>query len=79
MSSSFCFDFDSPFSSTDSRISEELVAEAIASVVTMARYEGQSLDDLVAEVLQDDPILDQVQRQWLSKIVTQAWRSLELV
>lgn len=72
----FCFEFDSSPPVTDNRISVEVVAEAIANVVESARYQGQSLDDLVAEVLQDDPILDQVQRQWLSKIVTQAWRSL---
>jgi hypothetical protein len=72
----FCFEYDNPPPVTDNRISEEVVAKAIANVVESARYQGQSLDDLVAEVLQDDPILDQVQRQWLSKIVTQAWRSL---
>lgn len=72
----FCFEYDTSPSVTNNRISEEVVANAIANVVESARYQGQSLDDLVAEVLQDDPILDQVQRQWLSKIVTQAWRSL---
>ncbi|WP_373478482.1 hypothetical protein [Geminocystis sp.] len=72
-----CFSFDFETSpSTTHPINEEFVAKAIANVVESARYQGQSLDDLVAEVLQDDPILDQVQRQWLSKIVTQAWRSL---
>lgn len=65
----FTYDFDSPHN----RISEEVVAQAIAKVVTTARYQGKSLEDLIAEVLQDDPILDPVQRQWLSKIVTQAW------
>ncbi|WP_066346707.1 hypothetical protein [Geminocystis sp. NIES-3708] len=71
-----CFHFDFPPPNPDNPVSEEVVAEAIACVVESARYQGQSLDDLVAEVLQDDPILDQVQRQWLSKIVTQAWRNL---
>lgn len=71
-----CFCFDSPSPYADNSVSEEEVAKAIAGVVESARYQGQSLDDLVAEVLQDDPILDQVQRQWLSKIVTQAWRYL---
>ncbi|MBL1211132.1 hypothetical protein [Geminocystis sp. GBBB08] len=69
------FEFNSPPISHN-RISEEVVAEAIAHVIESARYQGQSLDDLVAEVLEDDPLLDQVQRQWLSKIVTQAWQSL---
>ena len=58
------------------KISEEVVAEAIASVVTIARHNGQSLEELVAEVLSEDTILDQIQRLWLSKIVTQAWKSL---
>lgn len=58
------------------KISEQVVAEAIADVVKIARHEGQSLDELVAEVLSEDTILDQIQRRWLSKIVTQAWQSL---
>ena len=57
-------------------VDEEWVAAAIAGVVQFARSQGQSLDELTAEVLEDDPILDQVQRLWLSKIVTQAWESL---
>ncbi len=57
-------------------VDEEMVAMAIAGVVKIARSQGQSLDDLTAEVLEDDPILDAVQRGWLSKIVTQAWHSL---
>jgi hypothetical protein len=53
-----------------------MIAVAIAGLVKMARSQGQSLEDLTAEVLQDDPILDRVQRSWLSKIVTTAWESL---
>jgi hypothetical protein len=60
----------------DVRVSEETVATAIAGVIQIARNQGQSLDELTAEVLAEDPILDQVQRRWLSKIVTQAWKSL---
>lgn len=60
----------------DHKISEELVAGAIAQVVTLARHEGKSLEELVGEVLAEDTILDKVQRRWLSKIVTQAWTSL---
>jgi hypothetical protein len=58
------------------RVDEEMIAAAIAGVVKMARSQGQSLDDLTAEVLADDPLLDQVQRRWLSQIVAQAWQSL---
>jgi hypothetical protein len=34
------------------------------------------LDDLTAEVLEEDSLLDVVQRNWLSKMVAQAWGSL---
>ena len=57
-------------------VDEELVAAAIAGVIQIARSNGQSLDDLKAEVLADDSLLDKVQRRWLSDIVTQAWSSL---
>jgi hypothetical protein len=57
-------------------VDEETIAVAIAGLVTMARSQGQSLEDLTAEVLEDDPILDRVQRLWLSEIVTQAWKTL---
>ncbi|MGK7943586.1 MAG: hypothetical protein AB4058_03875 [Microcystaceae cyanobacterium] len=57
-------------------VDEEMVAVAIAGVVKIARSQGRSLDELTAEVLEDDLILDAVQRGWLSQIVTQAWYSL---
>ena len=57
-------------------VDEALVATAIAGVVKIARSQGQSLDDLTAEVLADDQLLDNVQRNWLSKIVAEAWDSL---
>jgi hypothetical protein len=57
-------------------VDEEMLAVAIAGVVNIARSQGQSLDDLMAEVLAEDPVLDRVQRRWLSQIVTQAWKAL---
>ncbi|MEP0747756.1 hypothetical protein NC997_07475 [Trichocoleus sp. DQ-A2] len=57
-------------------VDEELVAAAIAGVVQIARQEGQSLDELTAQVLEEDSLLDQAQRHWLSDIVAQAWASL---
>jgi hypothetical protein len=57
-------------------VDEELVAAAIAGVIQIARSQGQSLDDLTAEVLAEDSLLDQAQRRWLSDIVTQAWKTL---
>ncbi len=59
-------------------VDEELVAAAIAGVILIARQEGQSLDDLTAQVLEEDSLLDQTQRRWLSDIVAQAWASLPL-
>lgn len=57
-------------------VDEEMIAVAIAGVVKLARSQGQSLDELTAEVLQDDPMLDLVQRRWLSNLVEKAWQTL---
>lgn len=57
-------------------VNEELVAAAIAGVIQIARSQGQSLDELTAEVLAEDSVLDQAQRRWLSDIVAQAWSIL---
>ena len=57
-------------------VDEELVAQAIAGIVKIALARGQSLDQLTAEVLTDDSVLDRVQRLRLSKIIAQAWKSL---
>ncbi len=63
----------------DRPIDEELIATAIAGVIKIARQQGQSLEDLKAQVLKDDRVLDRLQRQKLSEIVTQAWSSLPQV
>ncbi|MBD1940183.1 hypothetical protein [Microcoleus sp. FACHB-68] len=57
-------------------VDEELVAAAIAGVIKITRSEGRSLDQLMAEVLADDNLLDKVQRRWLSDVVAQAWDCL---
>ncbi len=57
-------------------VNEELIATAIAGVVHIARSKGQSLEDLTAEVLADDSVLDREARRWLSDIVAQAWQTL---
>jgi hypothetical protein len=57
-------------------INEELVAAAIAGVVQVARAQGQSLEEVLAEVLADDTLLEGSQRRWLGEIVAQAWVSL---
>ncbi len=57
-------------------VDEELVVAAIAGVIQVARSRGQSLEELTAEVLADDQILDLDRRRWLSNIVAEAWRTL---
>jgi hypothetical protein len=57
-------------------VDEELIAAAIAGVVQVARSQGRSLEDLTAEVLADDSLLDWERRLWLSDIIAQAWKSL---
>jgi hypothetical protein len=69
---------DSPqeiFALQQQPVDEELVASAIAGVIKIVRAQGQSLEELTAQVLADDPVLDQQQRRWLSKLLTQAWES----
>lgn len=57
-------------------VSEELVTAAIAGVIRIARSQGRSLEELKAELLAEDDILDQVQRRWLSQIVAEAWERI---
>ena len=57
-------------------VDEELVVMAIAGVIHIARQEGQSLDDLTAEVLAEDDWLDHSQRVLLNDLVVEAWESL---
>ena len=54
----------------------EVVAAAIAGVVLVARSQGQSLEELTAEVLAEDSFLDADLRQQLSDIVAHAWEEL---
>lgn len=60
----------------DRPVNEKTIACAIAGVIAIARSQGQSLEQLTAEVLKDDYILDRVQRRWLSNYITRAWKSL---
>lgn len=55
-------------------INEELIASAIAGVVKVAQSNGQSLDDVVTEILADDALLDLKQRRWLSEVIAVAWQ-----
>jgi hypothetical protein len=69
---------DSPQQIVDlrrNRVDEELVAAAIAGVIKIVRAQGQSLEELTAQVLADDSLLDKQQRRWLSQVVAQAWKN----
>ncbi|MBW4669778.1 MAG: hypothetical protein KME60_20775 [Cyanomargarita calcarea GSE-NOS-MK-12-04C] len=69
---------DSPQQIVDlrqNRVDEELVAAAIAGVIKIVSAQGQSLDELTAQVLADDSLLDKQQRRWLSQVVAQAWKN----
>lgn len=57
-------------------VSEELIVAAIAGVINIARSQGQSLEDLKAQVLAEDSLLDHCTRRWLSNFVSQAWERL---
>ncbi len=57
-------------------VSEELIAAAIAGVIQSARSNGQSLEDLIREVLADDALLDGQQRRCLGEVVATAWQTL---
>lgn len=56
-------------------VDEELIAAAIAGVIKVARSQGQSLEEITAQVLAEDSLLDQATRRWLSEVVAQAWAS----
>lgn len=57
-------------------VSEDHIAGAILSVIQTARSNGQSLDDVMGELLADDAILDQRLRSLLGDIVSQAWQTM---
>ncbi|HYW19151.1 MAG TPA: hypothetical protein VE956_07490 [Nodularia sp. (in: cyanobacteria)] len=67
---------DSPqeiFALRQQPVDAELVASAIAGVIKLVRSQGQSLEELTAQLLADDPMLNHQQRRWLSQLVTQSW------
>jgi hypothetical protein len=57
-------------------VSEELIAAAIAGVIQSARSNGQSLEDLMRDVLADDALLDGQQRRCLGEVIETAWNTL---
>jgi len=61
----------------ESPVNEELIAAAIAGVVQVARSQGQSLEEVTAQVLAEDSLLNPSTRRWLSEVVALAWTSFE--
>ncbi|MEY2979095.1 MAG: hypothetical protein ACO3NK_14060 [Prochlorotrichaceae cyanobacterium] len=53
----------------------ETLVKAIAGVVNVARDQGQTLEDLTAEVLSDDNLLDLQQRTRLKDWVVTVWQA----
>ena len=47
-----------------------------SQVVQIARREGQSLEELTKDILQDHRVLDLDRRKWLSEMIIQAWEIL---
>ena len=58
----------------NSSVNEEKIATAIAGVVKIARQQGQSLEELKANILKDDSLLDMDYRKRLSELIVQAWK-----
>ncbi|MDJ0677685.1 MAG: hypothetical protein QNJ36_20260 [Calothrix sp. MO_167.B42] len=56
-------------------VDEELVATAIAGVIRIVSSQGQSLEELMTQVLAEDSVLDRQQRRWLSQVMSQAWEN----
>ncbi len=63
-------------SSSDKSVSEAHIATAIIHVIESARSQGQSLDDVITELMVDDALLDHKSRHLLGDILTQAWNNL---
>ncbi|MBD2102303.1 hypothetical protein [Leptolyngbya sp. FACHB-261] len=54
-------------------VDEDLIAAAILGVIRVARAQGQSLPDVMAELRRDDQLLDPDLRRWLCGVVEQTW------
>lgn len=63
-------------SSSAKSVSEAHIATAIIHVIETARSQGQSLDDIITELMVDDALLDPKSRHLLGDILTQAWNNL---
>ncbi len=57
-------------------VSEDNISVANAPLVKISLRQGQSLEEIQEQVLQDDSILDLLQRRWLMDLVAKAWEML---
>ncbi|BCX12118.1 MAG: hypothetical protein KatS3mg067_1056 [Thermosynechococcus sp.] len=58
-------------------VNGDLVASAIAGVITICRAQGHTLAQVQEWVLAEDDLLDQKTRQWLSEALAVAWSSVD--
>ncbi|MBE9013233.1 hypothetical protein IQ250_23835 [Pseudanabaenaceae cyanobacterium LEGE 13415] len=70
------YPFSPPRSQPPEPVTEELLLNALSEVIGTARSQGRSLEEVKAEVLAEDRLLEPHQRHWLSDLVVQAWESL---
>ncbi len=63
-------------SSSEKSVSEAHIATAIINVIETARSQGQSLDDVITDLMADDALLVSKSRHLLGDILTQAWNTL---
>lgn len=56
--------------------STETVIRAMAGVVQMARAQGRTLEDLLAEVAMEDQLLTEQQRSRLCEMLKNVWHRL---
>ncbi len=61
-----------------SAVDDNALVEALQIVIRSARAQGQTLADVTAEVLADDPLLSASQRQLLSEVVAMAWEQIPI-
>jgi hypothetical protein len=59
-------------------VDDNALVEALQVVIRAARTQGQTLADVTAEVLADDPLLSASQRQLLSEVVAMAWEQIPI-
>ena len=63
-------------SPADKSVSEAHIATAILHVIETARSQGQTLEDVITELMVEDALLDPKSRYLLRDILTQAWDTL---